>query len=472
MFLVGKSIPEHIKSLPQTVLDTPFGQMLRPQLDQSLRSLTQAPQASTDISTQDTNSIGSTQKRDNYLQGVVHKVSSLQEISRLTSWAADRCVIIFFTSSTCPPCKLMYPVFDELAEVHPQVTFIKVDINYASDIASRYNIRATPTFMAFLKQKKFDEWRGANEHKLRSNTALLVQAAFPPHPHSSLFLPVLLPRSLQMVTYASIPPFDKIMAKIEPIAVTETSVKSMRQLLENRAMALESQEQPLPDLSSFCQFLTKALSDIKVENMFAVYDILRAASTDQRVSAFFISGRGSDHLVKLFKYVNTLEKCPYSLKLIALQLGCNLTSHKQTQKRILEFSDLLSELVSFVSPCLRGLEKDTVHISAASLAFNLGVANHRIRSQERHEGIPEEKQVELGAALLEGIALAENRGFLTGLLRALGLLIYCAPLDGELFDLCRALGAISAISEKTELLTDNAIATEVGKLLRFERPQS
>lgn len=43
MFLVGRGIPDHITSLPQRVLDTPFGQMLRPQIDASMRSLTQAP---------------------------------------------------------------------------------------------------------------------------------------------------------------------------------------------------------------------------------------------------------------------------------------------------------------------------------------------------------------------------------------------------------------------------------------------
>lgn len=43
MFLVGKGIPEHITSLPQRVLDTPFGQLLRPQIDNAMRSVTQAP---------------------------------------------------------------------------------------------------------------------------------------------------------------------------------------------------------------------------------------------------------------------------------------------------------------------------------------------------------------------------------------------------------------------------------------------
>lgn len=45
MFLVGKGIPGHITSLPETVLNTPFGQMLRPQIDSAMRSVTQAPVA-------------------------------------------------------------------------------------------------------------------------------------------------------------------------------------------------------------------------------------------------------------------------------------------------------------------------------------------------------------------------------------------------------------------------------------------
>ena len=41
-FLVGKGIPDRITNLPKQVLDTPFGQMLRPQIDASMRSVTQA----------------------------------------------------------------------------------------------------------------------------------------------------------------------------------------------------------------------------------------------------------------------------------------------------------------------------------------------------------------------------------------------------------------------------------------------
>lgn len=47
IFLTGKEIPEHIRQLPQNVLDTPFGQMLRPQIDRAMRGVTQGGQSIT-----------------------------------------------------------------------------------------------------------------------------------------------------------------------------------------------------------------------------------------------------------------------------------------------------------------------------------------------------------------------------------------------------------------------------------------
>jgi hypothetical protein len=62
MFLVGKSIPEKISSLPETFLKTPIGQMMRGQIDQSMRRMTQAPDA---VSGQNARSAGNSQTRTN-----------------------------------------------------------------------------------------------------------------------------------------------------------------------------------------------------------------------------------------------------------------------------------------------------------------------------------------------------------------------------------------------------------------------
>lgn len=47
MFLVGVGIPDRITSLPQTVLETPFGQIIRRQLETSIQGITQASHENT-----------------------------------------------------------------------------------------------------------------------------------------------------------------------------------------------------------------------------------------------------------------------------------------------------------------------------------------------------------------------------------------------------------------------------------------
>lgn len=42
-FLVGRGIPEDIRALPERVLQTPFGAMLRGRIDAGMREVTQAP---------------------------------------------------------------------------------------------------------------------------------------------------------------------------------------------------------------------------------------------------------------------------------------------------------------------------------------------------------------------------------------------------------------------------------------------
>ena len=222
MFLVGRSIPDHITSLPQTVLNTPFGQMLKPQLDQAMRGITQAPTPPSSIPRRQsggTAAASSSQSNgsvtNGHSQGVVRNVTQLHVLESYLDSARKSCAVIFFTSATCPPCKLVYPAYDELAaEAGDKAVLIKVDTSQAYEIASKYQIRATPTFISFLKGEKESEWVGANEAQLRGNVQLLLQMAHPPHPHTQLRLPTLQRHHKQPVTYSKIPPIDKLVAKL------------------------------------------------------------------------------------------------------------------------------------------------------------------------------------------------------------------------------------------------------------------
>ncbi|KAL8960375.1 MAG: hypothetical protein Q9183_005476, partial [Haloplaca sp. 2 TL-2023] len=190
MFLIGKGIPDHITSLPQTVLNTPFGQMLKPQLDSAMRGITQAPVAPAAVPQQyqqNRNSNGtpatnSAQAGSSNFDGVngasatafppgqVHIATTSKKLDALLASAKNSCAVIFFTSAPCPPCKLLYSPYDELAaELSDKAVLIKVDLSSAYEIGSKYQVRATPTFISFLHGEKENEWVGANESQLRGN---------------------------------------------------------------------------------------------------------------------------------------------------------------------------------------------------------------------------------------------------------------------------------------------------------------
>ncbi|KAF7586038.1 hypothetical protein BBP40_009655, partial [Aspergillus hancockii] len=226
MFLVGKSIPDHIRNLPQTFLSTPFGQMMKPQIEAALRGVTQAPgpspQPAPGAPTPATRqAVSQSQPR-----GQVRVVTNLAQLQRELASASNSCAVIFFTSATCPPCKMVYPVYDELAEeAGDKAVLIKADISTAPDIAMHYpSIRGTPTFKSYLKGQATDEWSGANPAQLRGNIRLLVEMAHPTHPHRHLNLPSFqrhIPPSTYVV-YKTIPNLDKLTQKLHPHTTHQT----------------------------------------------------------------------------------------------------------------------------------------------------------------------------------------------------------------------------------------------------------
>lgn len=69
-----------------------------------------------------------------------------------------KAVIAFFTSQTCAPCKMVEPVFEDLAraKASPNVAFVKIDMSVGmGHQVGQYNgVQATPTFQFYLNSKK------------------------------------------------------------------------------------------------------------------------------------------------------------------------------------------------------------------------------------------------------------------------------------------------------------------------------
>ncbi|KAJ2994123.1 hypothetical protein NUW58_g1640 [Xylaria curta] len=457
-FMLGKGIPEHIANMPQAVLDSPFGRMLQPHLAQMVeqRKAQHGGLLGIQNGQQQANGAGLSSST------AVVEASNLQALNVALEGATSKSAVVFFTSATCPPCKALCPLYDELAsEYGNRVAFIKVDTSRAYDVARQYTISATPTFLTFVHGKKQETWAGADAARLRGTVKLLAEmAAGPPHPHRLLHLPHLSNPDSKAVLFPKVPPLPKLLSKLGPTA-DNAAIQSMKHFIETR-----STEGPamatLPDLSRFSKFLTTASTDLPRELLFTVIDLFRCGLVDPRLSGYYAEEHGHKTIVTVLEAVNNDPNSPYALRLVTLQMACNLFSSPLFPDQILGQAPLRTAVTQLISSSFLDDSHDNIRVSAASLLYNVARENSRRRRQSK-EALPEEDQVELAASVLEAITQEESSTeALHGMVLALGLLAYCMPIDGELIDLLRTMDAQGTILAKKNHFPNESLIIEVG----------
>ena len=466
-FLLGKGIPDHILHMPQAVLDSPMGRALLPQLTQSINATRQTGSV---LGIRDN---ADTAPAINGQGGKVRVVGRLGDLDAALATARTSCAVVFFTSATCPPCKALYPIYDQLAaEVGNKAHFIKVDVGQAPDVSSRYSIRATPTFITFLKGEQDRTWSGANPAELRGNIELLVQMAWPTHPHNQLNLPSFRTAPTNPVTYAKVPPIPKLLAKMGPTS-DDLAVKELTEFIQTREKSGPAAT-TLPDVNKMASFIQQSVRSLPLEVLFSAVDLFRCALADPRISAFFAEEPSHKTVSSVLSAVNDTETCPYALRLVTLQMACNLFTSPLYADEILANESQRTPLIQLISSSFLDDAHTNTRVAATSLMFNLVLAHRRVRDGGHPHGqpLPDSDQVELAASVLEAIAQEEaSAEALHGMLAALGHLVFGAPVDGELADLLRALEAGSTIASKGGFKEEKLIG-EVGELLKkgFGRP--
>ena len=70
-------------------------------------------------------------------------------------------VLVDFTAAWCPPCKMLAPTIDEIAnEYAGRVRVGKLDADESPGIASQYNVSGLPTVIVFKNGQPFDRVMG------------------------------------------------------------------------------------------------------------------------------------------------------------------------------------------------------------------------------------------------------------------------------------------------------------------------
>ncbi|CAF3513086.1 hypothetical protein FGSG_05144 [Fusarium graminearum PH-1] len=455
-FLLGKGIPEHIVKMPQAVLDSPMGRMLLPQLTQGINA---GRQGGSILGLQESSQAPAAAPKH-----VIKNIANASEFDRLMGEAKNSCAVVFFTSATCPPCKTLYPIYDELAEeVGDKATLMKVDISQPQqhEIGSRYSIRATPTIVTFLHGKEENRWSGADPAALRGNVQLLVQMAHPVHPHERLRLPTFSNPNAKPVLYTKVPPLDKLMVKMGSEVASKPEVKALKQYLEDRTKNGPSNA-VIPDMGHLSSLVKDSVASLPIDIFFTIVDLFRCALSDPRISGFFAEEKSHETVLAVLESVAQKTDCPYALRLVTLQMACNFFSTPLFHDEIMRDSSLRAAIILLVSSSFLDESHNNVRVAASSLLFNLSLANRKARSSSKPT-LSGDDELELAASVVEAISLEEKSAeALHGMLLALGHLVYGTSLDGELPDLLQAVGAQDSILAKKSKFPDEKLVTEVG----------
>ncbi|KAM0753921.1 DUF862-domain-containing protein [Meredithblackwellia eburnea MCA 4105] len=294
-FLNGNTIPEDIRNLPRDILSTPFGQQMRPMIDQMFSGRS-GPPARTAVESLLPANPASGNPTNSSLTSNLQVSSSATSLRSILQ--ASPAVAVMYTSATCGPCVAIKPTFEGLAQLHSRLQFVIVDIGIgggsqiAADSTGEFggSVRATPTFRFYVKGKKVNECKGADERELKTQVGMLELEAFPPHPHEKLPLPAIrkLTGTLAPVTYLTVPALPSLASKLNGFIAESKSTSLLpvtSTILTKRVIAYlaalpptpATPAQPLPPglADAWTSSTTNALASLPSSEWFPVLDLWR-----------------------------------------------------------------------------------------------------------------------------------------------------------------------------------------------------
>ncbi|KAN0062595.1 hypothetical protein ACQY0O_005127 [Thecaphora frezii] len=254
--LTGADIPDHIRSLPNDFLSTPFGQMMKPQIEAMFRG-PGAPSASS--ASDVVASVGAPGSAPSAASSLLGQLASRAyagngpisspngAVASASASSSDNpirnihtkadldallgafpCVAALFTSETCPPCRIIESEFAALAQhhhvaegqagPHKRVAFAQVNVGPATQaLMQACNIWATPTVSCYTNGTLGNQVKGVDVRQLKTAVELMVFEVYPPHPHTQIKRPLKSCRSIPITPHAfrAVPNLQSALQKLD-----------------------------------------------------------------------------------------------------------------------------------------------------------------------------------------------------------------------------------------------------------------
>ncbi|GAA5991893.1 hypothetical protein JCM10908_002258 [Rhodotorula pacifica] len=524
-FLNGSSIPAYIRNQPSEIMSTPFGQQMRPMIEQMFvgrrtpsagaavnnllpqlgitppatppTSRTPAPRLPSDAPT---------------VQSVASNLQICTSTASLrTLLSSSPAVAIMFTSPTCPPCSAIKPHFESLAQRHssPQnrIDFVLVETHLGAGAEIARNaefgrpVTATPTFVFFSRGKKVGECKGADRQELETQIGILDLTTYPPHPHTKLSLPALdkLASNLNPITFTAFPSLDVLGQKLEtslkssslePANIETLSKRVPEYLRTLPSSGAASGKLPAGLLDSWTTSTLSALQTLPPAAKFPVLDLVRLALARDAArlasSATFIAWIPTllSHLASDLDH----DAPERSYLLTSLRVISNTLVSPTLTARLLA-PDTLPSVTRLVVRALLDPQDPKMRSAGAGTAWSIVARVFAARVGEGGLGVEREKQhalggegaesgeeweAEMASAVLEALAKeTESVEVVHRLAASLGLLLFKSPYAEEIRSLLEVLDIATTLERKQEMVKKlgkgEEERKEVGAVLRDVR---
>jgi thiol-disulfide isomerase/thioredoxin len=436
--------------LPTEFLSTPFGQSMKPQIDAMFRRTTSAehpinapgnylptpPESGTStpanplaaglLSAVAQQATTTTSTPPTAPTSPLTLVSSSTNFdSLLTSHSA---LIVNFTNTpTCAPCRAIKPAYESIAANYSDMygakgaRFLEVElgIGEGQQIASRYSVTATPTFMFFKDGKKAGEMKGAAKRELEVRVEEFLEECYPRHPHRKVYLPAVESISTNPILAANVPAYPALLGKLESFGVqVEWLKEKIVPVLEGKAIPGDA------ELDSRVREWVKVSEDylkrLKPGETFPVIDLWRVGLLNPRISSLLAlhlspTGQLLDPISPILDLATSTLKAqststPKPFLLTTLRFMTNLLASLPLANLILSTppsvrtGNMQSLIIEIVVDSL--LHPDgSVRSAAAGVAVNLGGWTHRTAQETgREEAVEIEWEVEVISAVVEAVA--------------------------------------------------------------------
>ena len=106
----------------------------------------------------------------------VRHIETAAELDQIISQTKDSLIVVDFSAEWCGPCRMIAPVFDELAlaTADAGAVFCKVDVDKVPELADRYEVQGMPTFVFIKDGAVVERFAGASPQKLREVVEALL----------------------------------------------------------------------------------------------------------------------------------------------------------------------------------------------------------------------------------------------------------------------------------------------------------